>query len=161
MFHFHRSNVSQVFTLTLDSKPISVLCQMGDINDTWYKCSTSTGQTWVRCLPSLWTPNQLPFCVKWETLVVEMGDGRQSWKLTATRYIYCFCPQSIILTGTDFYSVTLAATVNNSAKTLTTWKKKKRHRKSCLINFYFENVFNNFVLTNLLKIFYIVHKEIH
>ena len=44
------------------------------------------GPTPVSWLPLTLTQNQLLFSVTWGILDVEMGDGRLSWRLTATRY---------------------------------------------------------------------------
>ena len=46
----------------------------------------STGRVRVSWLRSKLTQNQCLFSVTWEILDVEMEDGRQSWRLTATRY---------------------------------------------------------------------------
>ena len=48
--------------------------------------STLTDQIRVNWFPFIWAHSQRQFSVIWEILDVDMEDGRQSWRLTATRY---------------------------------------------------------------------------
>ena len=48
--------------------------------------STLTDQIRVNWFPFIWAHSQRQFSVTWEILDVDMEDGRQSWRLTATRY---------------------------------------------------------------------------
>ena len=48
--------------------------------------STLTDQIRVNWFPFIWAHSQRQFSVTWEILDVDMEDGHQSWRLTATRY---------------------------------------------------------------------------
>ena len=51
-----------------------------------YSSCILTDQTWVNWLLFIWAHSQRQFFATWEILDAEMEDGRQLWRLTATRY---------------------------------------------------------------------------